>query len=540
MKDSTVKENRSEKIDDHSSSESQNATTDTAMEYPTRFKLFMTVVALVLSMFLAALDMTILSTAIPKITSDFNSLDDIGWYASAFFLTVASFQSSWGKAYKYFPLKPVFLIGIGIFELGSLICGVSPNSIALIIGRAITGVGAAGILGGCYTIIAFSVPPMMRPAFTGILGATYGCASVVGPLLGGVFTAKVSWRWCFYINLPIGGVSAAIILLFFKTPKGAINANDTTLREKILQMDLPGAGLIMAAVICYVLALQDGGVTRPWNSSVVIGLLVGFVLIFVAFGVVEYLQKDRALLLPRLMKDRTMLVCCAFTALLSGSFFVLLYYLPIYFQSVQGVSASESGVRNLPLILSMTLFIIISGGLLTAFGHFAPFLVLGAAITCVGGGLLYTLDIGSPSSRWIGYQILAGIGLGISFQTPIMVGQALAAPRDVATVTAILMFIQTIGGALLVSAAQAAFVNTLISQLQVNSPDINPALVIAAGATGLRDAFTEMQLPGLLISYMAALRVAYAISIATGGAAALVGLFAPWTSIKGKASMGAA
>ncbi|EPE25582.1 MFS general substrate transporter [Glarea lozoyensis ATCC 20868] len=514
--------------------------TITTMEYPTKLKLVMTVVALVLSMFLAALDMTILSTAIPEITSDFNSLEDIGWYASAFFLTIASFQSTWGKAYKYFDLKPVFLLGIAIFELGSLICGVSPNSAVLIVGRAITGLGAAGILGGCFTIIAFSVPPLKRPAFNGILGATYGFASVVGPLLGGFFTAKVSWRWCFYINLPIGGVSAAIILFFFKTPKGANVANDTTLREKILQMDLPGAALIMAAVVCYILALQDAGVAKAWNSPTVIGLLVGFGLIVIAFGLVEYLQKDRALFLPRLMKDRTMIVCCAFTGVFGGSFFVLLYYLPIYFQSVQGVSASDSGIRNLPFIIAMTLFIVLSGGALTTFGYFTPFFIAGAVLTTIGSGLLYTLDIGSPSSHWIGFQILAGIGLGISFQAPIMVGQALAEDEDVATVTAILMFIQTIGGALLVSAANAAFVNTLISELRKNVPSIDPLRVILAGATGLRDAFTEEQLPGLLVSYMAALKVTYAIAIATSGGAVLIAFFSPWRSIKGKVSMGVA
>ncbi|TVY73227.1 MFS gliotoxin efflux transporter gliA [Lachnellula suecica] len=514
------------------SSESRNGSADTSIEYPAKFKLIMIVVALVLSMFPAALDMTILSTAIPRITSDFNSLDDIGWYASAFFLTVASFQSSWGKAYKYYPLKVVFLISIGIFELGSLIC--------VEVGRAITGLGAAGVLSGCFTIIAFSVPPIMRPAFGGILGATYGCASVVGPLLGGVFTSKLTWRWCFYINLPIGGVAVATIFFFFKTPQGAIVANDITLSEKILQMDFPGAFLIMAGVICYTLALQDGGVTRPWNSSRVIGLLVGFVLITIAFGIVEYLQKDRALLLPRIMKDRTVLVCCAFISLLGASFFVLLYYLPIYFQSVQGVSASESGVRNLPLIISMTLFIILCGGLLTAFGRFAPFLICGAVITTVGSGLLYTLDVGSPSSQWIGYQILAGIGLGLCFQIPVMSGQALAKAEDVATVTAILMFFQSIGGALFISAAQAAFDNTLVAQILVHAPGIDPSSVIAVGATGLRDAFTPAQLPGILVAYMAALRVAYAIAIASGGAAAVVALFAPWTSIKGKVSVGAA
>ncbi|EHK99010.1 putative HC-toxin efflux carrier TOXA [Glarea lozoyensis 74030] len=188
----------------------------------------------------------------------------------------------------------------------------------------------------------------------------------------------------------------------------------------------------------------------------------------------------------------------------------------------------------------MTLFIVLSGGALTTFGYFTPFFIAGAVLTTIGSGLLYTLDIGSPSSHWIGFQILAGIGLGISFQAPIMVGQALAEDEDVATVTAILMFIQTIGGALLVSAANAAFVNTLISELRKNVPSIDPLRVILAGATGLRDAFTEEQLPGLLVSYMAALKVTYAIAIATSGGAVLIAFFSPWRSIKGKVSMGVA
>ena len=202
--------------------------------------------------------MTIVATAIPKITDQFHGLDLVGWYGAAFFLTVGAFQSTWGKAYKYFPLKTTFLISIFIFELGSLICGVAPNSTALIVGRAIAGVGGAGIASGAYTLIAFSAAPRQRPAFTGLMGASYGIASVIGPLLGGVFAEKISWRWCFYINLPIGGVSAAIILFFFKTPAHAVPVQ-ATLKEKILQMDLPGAFTVMAAIVCYVLALQWGG-----------------------------------------------------------------------------------------------------------------------------------------------------------------------------------------------------------------------------------------------------------------------------------------
>ena len=177
-------------------------------QLPTNFRLFAIILALVLSMFLVSLDMTIVATAIPRITDEFHSLQDVGWYGSAFFLTLASFQSTWGKAYRYFDLKLTFLMSIFIFEVGSLICGVSQNSVTLIVGRAIAGLGGAGVASGVYIIIAFSAPPDKRAAYTGILGATYGVASVVGPLLGGVFTDHATWRWAFYVNLPSKSLEA--------------------------------------------------------------------------------------------------------------------------------------------------------------------------------------------------------------------------------------------------------------------------------------------------------------------------------------------
>lgn len=407
-------------------------------EYPKSFKLVAIVVALILSIFLVSLDMTIVATAIPRITDQFHSLNQVGWYGSAFFLTLASFQSTWGKVYKYFPIKISFLISIFIFELGSLICAVANSSTTLIVGRAVAGAGGAGIASGAYTIIAFSAPPKQRPAFTGLLGATYGCASVIGPLLGGVFTEKISWRWCFYINLPIGGVSAAIILFTFVAPRSA-DPIKADLKEKLLQMDLLGTFTIMAAVVCYLLALQWGGVTKSWGSADVIGTLVGFVLLIIAFIVIEVLMGERALLQGRLLKKRIIIVVCVYVVFLAGSFFMLLYYLPIYFQSVDGTSPSQSGIRNIPLVIAASLFTIVSGGLITVYGHYVPLMIIASILATVGSGLIYTLGINTASSHWIGFQVVVGVGLGLGLQIPVIVAQSTVAPTDISAITAVVL-----------------------------------------------------------------------------------------------------
>ena len=435
-------------------------------------------------------------------------------------------MSTWGKAFKFFPLKSTFLVSVLIFEVGSLICGAAPNAIALIVGRAIAGGGAAGVSSGCYTIIGYIAQPEKRPAFTGIVGAAYGIASVIGPLLGGVFSDKASWRWCFYINLPIGGVSAFAILFFFKTPTQVKRTVATPL-ETFLQMDLVGACILMGAIITFILAFQYGGQTHPWNSGVVIGTLVAFLGITIAFIIWERFQSERAMFVPRLMGTRKVLVPALFNLFFSGSYILSIYYLPLYFQSIDGVSPTNSGLRVLPLILGVTIATIVTGGFISKTGIVTPIAVAASVIVTVGAGLQYTFDIGTPSSKWIGYQVLSGLGIGFGVQLPIVFGQATADPADLPAVTAIILSFQVLGASLFLSAAQCAFVNIMIKSLKTNAPKINPLTVLATGATELRHAFDSENLDGVLVSYMEGLKVAFAIGIAVAGLSFLMSLFFP-------------
>ncbi|KAK7955348.1 hypothetical protein PG988_016042 [Apiospora saccharicola] len=344
---------------------------------------------------------------------------------------------------------------VRIFEAGSLICGVAPTSVALVIGRAIAGVGAGGLSSGCFIIIGYIAPPSKRPVFLGLLGASYGIASVAGPLLGGVLTDHLTWRWCFYINLPAGGISAAVIFFFFRTPAGA-RPLPAPLLEKLQHLDLVGVLIVMGAAVSFTLALQDGGTTKPWDDAQVIGLLAGFVGIVAAFCVWETYQGEHAMIPARLIRKRNVWVPSAIIFLLGGSYFVLIYYLPVYFQAIDGVSPTQSGIRNLPFIVSSSIGAVVMGGVISKTGIAMPFLLVACAVATVASGMLYTLDIGSGPSKWITFQVIAGIGYGTAFQIPVTIGQGMCSPLDLPSVTAIILFFQIIGGPVVGAPAAAA------------------------------------------------------------------------------------
>ncbi|CEJ56389.1 hypothetical protein PMG11_02597 [Penicillium brasilianum] len=513
----------------------EDVPTPTEQEYPPLGKVVVIILALYLAVFLVALDQTIIGVAIPKITDQFKSISDIAWYGSAYFLTSTALQPSYGRIYKIFSVKWAFLVAVLIFEIGSLICAVAPSSTVLIVGRAIAGIGVAGIFSGALVIISMTVPLPKRPLVFGMFGMVWGIASIAGPLLGGAFTDGVSWRWCFYINLPIGGISILVILFFLRLPVTNEWAGKPIL-ERIRQLDLIGASLLIPAIVCLLLALQWGGNKYAWSNSRIIGLFVGFGLLAIIFAISQLWLGEKATLPPTILKQRTVLASCLFALFFGGAFFLLVYYVPIFFQSVEGSSAMKSGIQLLPMMLATVVSSVVIGGLITAAGYYTPFLIVSAAIAAIGTGLITLYDIDISAGKWIGYQIVVGAGVGAGFQVPMTAVQTVLKPEDIPIGTAAVMFFQTLGGALFIAVAQSVFQNGLITGIVKYAPGVAPSAIIGAGATEMRHVLSELgqldQLDGVIKAYMSGLRDAYRVSLALAVVAFVASLFLEWKSVK--------
>ncbi|EXJ90759.1 hypothetical protein A1O1_03863 [Capronia coronata CBS 617.96] len=502
---------------------------DDADEYPPPAKVYITMMALILASFLVALDRTIIATAIPAITNHFNSLDDVGWYASAYLLTISAFQLLMGRIYTFYNPKWVYIGCVGLFELGSLVCGVAPNSTMLIIGRAIAGMGSAGIFSGAITMIVFLVPLRQRPAWTGMIGAVFAVASVAGPLLGGAFTDKVSWRWCFYINLPVGGVTIIILTFVLKLPDR--KREKVPLKQQFLQLDPLGTAIFVPAVICLLLALQWAGTEYAWSSARIIVLLVLAGVLFMGFVAIQIWRQEMATIPPRIIMNRCVAAGVTYAFMSGAGMMTLVYFLPIWFQAIKGASAVHSGIMNLPAILGITLAGMAAGFGTRKFGYFTLWMYTSSVLTPIGTGLISTFSTTTAHPKWIGYQVVWGIGLGLGIQQPSVAAQTVLAREDVPIGASMMFFAQTLGGSIFVSVANNIFDNKLAQGLK-SIPGIDPDVVGNVGATDLRSVVPEQYLHSVLVVYNEALRNAFYVGVAVSAATVIGSLAMEWKNLR--------
>ena len=506
--------------------------------YAHGWRLFLIFSSLLLSIFCQALDDTIIATAIPRITDDFKRLDDVGWYGSAYLLTNSAFQLFYGKLYQILPLRWVFLGALLLFEVGSLIAAAAPTSQTLIAGRAVAGTGAAGITSGALNITAHATPVHRRPLFVSLIGAVYGIASVIGPLLGGAFAEKVTWRWNFYLNLPIGGFAAAVLLLALKRLPPSAQGYRLSLRSAIARLDPIGTMSFIPSIICLLMALQWAGTTYPWSDGRIITLLTVFAVLLVVFIVAQIVQNDRNTTVPKhIVKNRNMAFGTLFAFCQGAAFNLYIFYIPLYFQAIKNATPIRSGLDYLPLIFINAVAILIAGSLTSKIGYNTPWIWASSVLMSIGAGLLTLLRVNSNTGQWVGYQILFAVGSGLGLQQPFVTAQTVLPLDDIGPGTGVMMFAQLGGAAIFVSVALNVFTQNLVSGIGALRLDgVDPHSIVQLGATQLRQIVPPQAVEQVLVVYNAALVKAYQVGLIMSCISVIGPAGTKWVSLKKKDS----
>lgn len=422
---------------------------------PRQRNVWVSMATLLLGMLLAALDQTIVATALPTIVSDLGGLNHLSWVVTAYLLAATAATPLWGKLGDQYGRKRLYQGAIVLFLIGSALCGLARSMPELIAFRAVQGLGGGGLMVLSMAIVGDLVPPRERGRYQGLFGAVFGTSSVLGPLLGGLFVDHVGWRWVFYVNLPLGALALLVIAAVLHLPVHSTRHS----------LDLPGIVLVVGLAVCLVLMASLGGTTWAWGSWQIGALAVLAALFLVGFVRAERRATEPVLPL-RLFALRTFTLCAAIGFIVGFAMFGALTYLPIFLQIVRGVSPTLSGVYLLPMVAGTLVASTLSGLLVTRTGRWKVFPVLGTGVTTIGLLLLHQLDQDSGSAETSGYLVVFGLGLGMVIQILVLAVQNAVGYADLGVATSGVSFFRSIGAAFGVAVLGTIFSGRLSDELE--------------------------------------------------------------------------
>ena len=502
-------------------------------DYPSGPRLWLTLAALSFVIILGGLDFSIVGVAVPAITERFHTIADVGWYSVSYRLTACVSQFAWGQVYTIFSVKRALLTAIVIFLIGSAVSAAATSSVMIVVGRAVTGVGSAGVLGGVFTALMIIAPLRIRPILTSLLGALEAIAMVTGPIVGGVLTQNASWRWCFYLNLPVGGLALVCLVLFLKdTPPSGAEKKPLTWKQMLDKMDLVSNLFLVGSLTSLFIALSWAGAEYAWSSATIIGLLVTFAVCLCIFAFAQYKKGDDATLPPRIMKQRSVMAGALFSLCLNGALGVLEYYIPIYFQVVRGWTPGKAGYMMLPITVGFNISLLIQGFCTSWVGYYTPFAILSSIILPVGAGLITTWNTGTDLARLIVYSGMVGFGSGLAFEVPQIAVQTVLSEDDGALGLSVTLFAQNFGGAIFISIAQQVFTSRLLANLKGKVPNLTPSTVQSLGFVDLPGSSMNSSSPEVLIGLENSFLHVWYIALALACIMIVGSLAMEWRSVK--------